>query len=205
VPYSTWESRTSAQSIFPKRSASSTNLSIKESQYRMSGHFIYAGIVRWFEGLAGDAVALWKAGLKSHYAGDSGMDVPLLLFYAGVREPSAFDSADAETLIREKRKDLDPEDLPYALGRFVLGDIEETELREVASDVTGRAMAAQRACQLAQAEFYIATHALRRGDRKGFLTSMERCANAKSRNDIYHEQILARWEVTQARGKRRRK
>ena len=67
-----------------------------------------AGVAKWCLGKPDDAVSEWRAGLKAEYARTSGLGVrmPLLLFFAAIREPRVFDRRSAEKLLRETTADI---------------------------------------------------------------------------------------------------
>ena len=94
--------------------------------------FGMAGVAKWCLGEPKDAVTEWRAGLKAKYARASGLGVrmPLLLFFASVIEPEAFDGDLAKELLAEKTKDLRIRNWPGPIAKFVLGQIDESELQK---------------------------------------------------------------------------
>src|SRR6266702_2666172 len=55
-----------------------------------TGNYAMAGIPRWILGRRQEAVSVWKKGIGSQYADAAGgMELPLLLYYAAVRDPEA--------------------------------------------------------------------------------------------------------------------
>lgn len=104
-----------------------------ESNPLMSGDADYgmAGIAKWCLGKADEAVTEWHAGLKTKYARASGLGVrmPLLLFFAAIREPRVFDRKSAEKLLRETIADVRIRNWPGPIARLVLDQISETEFQ----------------------------------------------------------------------------
>jgi len=88
-----------------------------------------AGVAMWCCGKPGDAVSQWRAGLKAKYARASGLGVrmPLLLFFAAVRQPSSFDRELAGKILQETILDRRIKNWPGPLARLALGQISDTE------------------------------------------------------------------------------
>ena len=90
-----------------------------------------AGVAKWCLGKPDDAVSEWRAGLKAEYARTSGLGVrmPLLLFFAAIREPRVFDRRSAEKLLRETTADIRIRNWPGPIARLVLDQIGEAEFQ----------------------------------------------------------------------------
>lgn len=101
-----------------------------------SGFYGMAGAAKWCLGDPSEAVRQWSNGLKSRYADTNGlgMHLPLLLFMASVLKPEYFARDAAVKLLREKAKDRRANEWPGPIARWVLGEINEGELRERCAD-----------------------------------------------------------------------
>ena len=102
--------------------------------FHIKGDAFYgmAGVAKWCLGKPDEAVAEWRGGLTAAYARASGLAVqmPLLLFFAAIREPGISDRTSAEQLLRELTTDRRIRNWPGPLARLILDDIGETEFHD---------------------------------------------------------------------------
>lgn len=157
-----------------------------------SGSHASAGVACW---LLRDHVAArkhWVDGLESEMQDlAGGMGLPLLLFFSAVRDPHLFDLNEAKRLVQMAGKHPWASEWPGPLGRFVLRQIDEAEVRRQAwfdqPEVYKR--------QLNEVEFYVAVLAAMDGDEEVYLNGMRKCASFSGcmLNDVWH---LARFEIS---------
>lgn len=90
--------------------------------------FGFAGAAEWHLENKAIAVKLWQEGLKAPYAvGGVCSQPPMLLFAASVLQPGSFSKQDAEGLIASASERVRAK-FQAALGRFLLGQIEEKDV-----------------------------------------------------------------------------
>ena len=155
------------------------------------GLYAYLGLIHWLEDDPNEAVAFWKRGLNCQYRDEAGgMELPLLLLYAGVRAPKSFDCNAAIKLVSQRLESEWAENWPGPIGRFVVGQIDESEMRHCARfDV--ELVEKQ---QLVQAEFYVGVERLSCGDKDAFHNSMAICASQPG-CEVLYEPFLAKHEL----------
>jgi hypothetical protein len=104
---------------------------IETSKTTGDGDYGMAGVAKWCLDKPDEAVLEWRAGLKTKYARASGLGVrmPLLLFFAAVRQPKIFDRKLAEKLLREATLDVRIRNWPGPIARLVLDQISEAEFQ----------------------------------------------------------------------------
>lgn len=95
------------------------------------GDYGMAGVAKWCLGKPDEAVSEWRAGAKAKYARTAGLNIilPLLLYFAAVRQPKIFDRHLAETLIREKTGDIRINNWPGPIAKLVIDQISEAEFQ----------------------------------------------------------------------------
>jgi hypothetical protein len=106
--------------------------SVIETRTRVGDSYCgMAGVAKWCLGRPDEAVSEWRAGLKAEYARASGLNVimPLLLFFAAVREPRVFDRKSAEKLLLKTTTDIRIRNWPAPIARLVLDQIGEAEFQ----------------------------------------------------------------------------
>ncbi|MFL5245591.1 MAG: tetratricopeptide repeat protein [Gemmataceae bacterium] len=163
-----------------------------------SGDHASAGVARWLMNEREDAIVMWQNGLKCEFQDAAGgIEFPLLLFYAAVREPGLCSLQDAKRLVRKATKHAWASNWPGPIGLYLLGKIDEERLRAEAvfevDSVTKE--------QLAQTEFYFGVKTLTEGQKGKFREHMKGCAEAEH-CEIINEVFLARHELSQFRPKR---
>lgn len=105
---------------------------IETSKTAGDGDYGMAGVAKWCLNKPDEAVSEWRAGLKAKYARASGLNVimPLLLFFAAIRQPKVFDRKLAEKLLREATADIRIRNWPGPIARLVLDQISEAEFQD---------------------------------------------------------------------------
>jgi hypothetical protein len=156
-----------------------------------TGTHALLGVASWILEDRQEAIRIWSKGLDCDYRDEAGgMELPLLLFYAGVREPTLFSIAQAQTLISDALKSRSAKNWPGPLGQFVLGRIDEKRARKAAEFDEPVVTAAQ----LNQVEFYVGVMAYMRGDQERFIEYVRRCARGRE-SELNSEWHLAQHEV----------
>ena len=166
-----------------------------ESSEAGSAAFAYAGLVRWLMGDVRDAINHWKGGLDCKYSdGAGGMELPLLLYYAGVRHPESYPLGNAKKLITQRLKSGWSRNWPGAIGRFLVGRIDEKQMRKLARFE----IELVEIQQMTQADFYVGVECIRLGNQNEFYERMNRCS-IQANCEILYEPFLAQNEVKSQR------
>lgn len=89
-----------------------------------------SGVARWYLGEFEQAVTQWQQGLHCEFADTAGLGItpPLLLLFASIFAPGTVSRREVEEILEQKAADRRSEDMP--LVQFVLGEIQEQQLRE---------------------------------------------------------------------------
>jgi len=92
--------------------------------------YAMAGVAKWCLDERKGAVAQWQEGLDVDYGDTAGLNIKpsLLLFFASVLEPESFSKEQAKDLLVKKA--ADSRSVEWPLVQFVLGELEESALRE---------------------------------------------------------------------------
>lgn len=181
------------------------------------GIYGMAGVANWCLGRPDKAALQWRAGLQAKYARASGFNVrmPLLLFFAAVRQPNVFAKSSAEKLIRAKTGDIRIRNWPGPIARLVIDQISESEFQDCCLGIkpgdTGknsfrRYNPQEASNSLWLAEFYRSVLALNHGgllsDFKNSMRKLADTTQAEWRDEnvfttrIWHEEFfLARHEA----------
>ncbi len=162
---------------------------------RVSLHYVYAGIARWLRNDFTEAVAYWREGMRSDYSMYRLMEIPAIMWYAHARQPSVCSVSEIQHFVEKAQKLADPEGFEHALGRLVLGESCEDELRAIATTFPRSVSAVM----LAEIDFYTGIAKLRGGDEAAFVTHMRRCHGVQGHAEIFHEWLLARYELKMLR------
>ncbi len=174
----------------PQKAAQVLEEIVQKENFLSTGHYAYAGMAKWIIECYDEAIELWKAGRKAQYADAAGgMELPLLIYYAAVRKPKLIRVSEATKLLREQLRHPWASCWPGPLGAYVLDDISEGKIRELAV-FTHEEVTRQRTLQV---EFYVGVKAEQLGDRAKFVSQMKRCASSpgcESETELY----LARHE-----------
>ena len=107
------------------------DLAIKEDRAGTDCYYGMAGASKWCVGEFDEAVRLWAAGTKAAFQDTAGLGItlPLLLFFASVKEPATFERQAAEKLLMGKTTDSRIRIWPGPIASWMLGQISEVEFR----------------------------------------------------------------------------
>ena len=164
---------------------------------RVSLHYVYAGIAQWLRNDFKEAVAYWREGMRSHYSMYRLMEIPAILWYAQSRQPSVCSMSEIHQCVEKAQKLADPESFEYALGRLILGEPCEDELHRIAATFPKQLAAAMHA----ETDFYTGIAKLSGHDEAAFFKNMRRCHGVQGHAQIFHEWLLARYELKRPKGK----
>jgi hypothetical protein len=87
-----------------------------------------AGVAKWCLNERAIAIAQWRDGVRCEFSDPSAVGISLLLFFASVIEPRLVSRGDAEQLMRERLTLPQASLWPGPLARYILGDIDTSEL-----------------------------------------------------------------------------
>ena len=171
---------------------------------RSAGVFGMAGAAKWCLGNRGAAVDQWRAGLTADYAdGAGGVQLPMLLYTASVAAAPAFPKAEAVSILQVKSRDSRITNWPGPLGRFLLGQIDQTELNGILTGMND----IDTGLREWQARFYLGVARMERGDIRGFREAMResvQTATDESKPEgfftrcLWHEEFfIARHELSE--------
>jgi hypothetical protein len=147
-----------------------------------------AGVAKWCLGKPDEAVSEWSDGLRAKYARASGLGIrmPLLIFFAAIRQPKVFDRKLAEKLLQGKIADIRIRNWPGPIARLVLDQVSEAEFenhsRGIKPGDTGKNPFARHSLQetsncLWLAEFYKSVLMLEHGALSDFKSAMQKLAD----------------------------
>lgn len=164
---------------------------------RVGVHTVGSGMALWFQGRHSDAVARWREGLHGHRVGYEGMEFPFMLFFAGIRDSDATVLNEAVELIQSRSKRVYPESTIAAICNLVL---ERKTFDAVQVDLRTFLQGSKFQKQLlkedsAVAGFYQGLLALRAGNELEFYERMYATATVRGFENLYHEFILADYEL----------
>jgi hypothetical protein len=159
---------------------------------KMESAYAWAGVPQWLLKNPIDACDKWKIGLECQYRDMSGgMHSPLLLYFASTTHPEAFDREKAKMLIRERAASPKSIYWPGPIGKFLLGEITEEQLREEASKMPYEP---KKEKQFGMVHFYSGVLALGKGNKAKYLERMKRCADIRE-SKMSPEGFLAQHEL----------
>jgi len=190
---------------------------IQEAWRTVSKHFLYRGLIEWYCGDLPAAMTHWRRGLKAQYAQDWGLEVPFLLSFVAAKEPRAPEVQDTAEILRRALARAHGDELEIYLARFLLGELEGSELyvhafniEEAANTVRdptpdhylGWAELHRR--ELARIEFYRGVKMLQAGKRASYRTQLAKTLeHAEQSQVLIFEFVLALHETESAPNKRR--
>lgn len=163
---------------------------------QMAGHYATRGVLHWVLSNRPHAILCWKDGLDCAYADFAGgISVPLLLFFASVREPTLCEMGLVHKILKKRLKRVVAMHWPGPLGRYVIGEITEAEIRQVAAEQVKPRNPQYRA----EVDFYTGVLRLQAGDRQGYFEFLRKCRDAVQECAIIPDEFyLARYELEQA-------
>ncbi|MFO0881752.1 MAG: tetratricopeptide repeat protein [Gemmataceae bacterium] len=175
--------------------------------------FCFVGIAQWHLNQPQEAITTWRAGLNARYSDAAGgVEIPVLLLYAGWRMGHPAVEAEALSLLqtlwgqhcrRHKRvnrgTNTSTDDFvhpglltwPGPLAPLYLGEIDSSMVQKVVDQTSPPTLQERYQCAV---NFHLGLVAGRQGDRDAFQRGMRRCA-ASRRGLLEAEFYLARWEV----------
>lgn len=107
-------------------------------RFTTAGFFGRAGVAKWCLGESQMAVEWWEQGMGSQYVDAAGgIRLPLLLYVASILQPNAFPRKEAIRLLKAETNNPRTQNWPGPLGLFVLGEIDNKQLIELAAKRKG--------------------------------------------------------------------
>lgn len=136
--------------------------------------YVYSGVSLWLMKQYRDAVDLWIKGEECGYRDPSGgVGIALLQYFAGVTLQDNTCIQHAMKLLRIRLKAAWAQHWPGPLGRFVVGELTEEQIRIEATRPELNDILAQE--QLTQLDFYAGVQCLAVGDRPHYRQHLRRC------------------------------
>jgi hypothetical protein len=153
-------------------------------------HYGFAGAAKWCLGQCHDAVDVWRDGLGAGFAdGAGGVKIPLLLFAAHALRPNRFPALGVRSrkALAAKAKSRRIEAWPGAVAQYVLGRINESELRQRSvDDEFGETRP-----HLWLAEFYVGLMALVSGNVAVWADAVMKTSNLPNSEAAEHSYFLS--------------
>lgn len=98
--------------------------------FRYATTYGMAGVAKWCLGQRIEAVHEWREGLRCQYVDwAGGIKSPLLLFFSATVDTVLVPISEVKDLLAARGNDVAAKNWPGPLGRFVLGRIDEAQLR----------------------------------------------------------------------------
>jgi len=154
--------------------------------------FEFVGVCCWLQGSKEEAVVQWIDGLDAEYADVAGgIQLPLLLFFAAVREPTSISAGQVKSFIQTKLRHPWSSKWPGPLGRYVIGEMSFDEINRLTASHDENVALQRRMCL----DFYTALLSLAdQHDLKSFRERMNDCSQSV-RCVLRPEWHLARFEA----------
>lgn len=95
----------------------------------VSTFYSMAGVAKWCQGDAEEAVNLWNSGLDSEFSDPAKLRLPLLLWSASVIQPHVFLRSRAEEILRSTLDDPRTLIWPGPIAKRVMGHIDFAQVR----------------------------------------------------------------------------
>ena len=168
---------------------------LAQAKSQCSLHYIYLGIVCWAGRDLRGSVLAWTESMNCGYTSRLGLDGPLLLYFAAVREPGSYSKQSALKLIEQRLGQLQGSGFDRSIGQFIVGQISRDELLLRASNNQGRFAKQINALHKVDSSFYVAIDCLLLKDAGGYLDNLSYCASAVGCKQFSYEVILARKEL----------
>ncbi len=164
---------------------------IRLSPYSHQSDFIFRGVAEWLDNRQEDAVAAWQRGSRAHYTDAAGgVKIPLLLLFAAIRRSESALRKLSEAAIRKFCKRRAIVNWPGTIAHFAAGKIDENELLAAMNEP-----AVLRERHSCEAEFYVATLRLARGDHDGYIEFLKRSCSHGPKSLLEAEFFLASGEL----------
>lgn len=152
--------------------------------------FIWLGVALWLSGRHTDASAAWRSGEKAKYTDAAGgIEIPLLLCFAASRTKNEALAANSTRWLKRVSKQSRAKAWPAPIGQYVLGTLDEPELRHL---VSPNPLLRQK--QMCQLEFYVGARLLASGDADGFRIRMKESCSQGPVSLQQHEYYLGKGE-----------
>jgi lipoprotein NlpI len=136
--------------------------------------YAMAGAAKWCLNKTKEALKEWEIGDTCDYADAGQFEIPMLLLFASVVQPSVFDKSKAEELLIERTEQAGFTDWPVPIAEFIVGAIDELELRGRCFD---ERFQDETAFHHWQADFYLGVQKLNQDDESGFRELMRKVGN----------------------------
>jgi tetratricopeptide (TPR) repeat protein len=147
-----------------------------------------AGAAKWCLGESDEAVNQWRLGIECEYADDTQLQIPLILYFAGVANPNIYDVRGAKELLENRASAVTVPRWPLPLAEFVLGRIDESQVRPLCYADRHDSPEMQQ-CETAlrhwSTDFFVAVSELDRDNPDGFREGM--CRAGKLSWDDFDE------------------
>ena len=158
----------------------------------MESTHVWAGVPRWLLGDPADACKMWEIGLECQYRDMAGgMHSPVLLYFASLRHPDAFDPKKALSLIGKRAASPKVIHWPGPIGSLLLGEMTEQQLNHEASQMPYEP---SRKGRFGMVHFYAGVLALAEGKRSTYLERMRKCIEIRE-SKLNPEGFLAHHEL----------
>jgi tetratricopeptide (TPR) repeat protein len=156
-----------------------------------------SGVALWLAGEHQRAVSIWTRGTEAMLAGSirytdaaGGVSIANLLWFASIRLHEPAGQTLATKLLRKKLRTKQSQSWPGPISRFLLGGIDEPQLRAAAARTR-----ILRERELCQAEFYVGVAAFE-ADRQRYYELMRASAKYGSLAKLEAEYYLATYEAS---------
>jgi hypothetical protein len=158
-------------------------------------HFIYAGVACWMLQDFRGACDYWNQGSSCGYRDMSGgVGVGLLQYFSGILLNDTLITTRAIDLIQKRLKKAWALNWPGPLGRYVIGEQSEVDVRALATAPTlHELIKRERLCRL---DFYVGVHELRAGNTQLYRSHLQKCC-VPNEVKFVPESFLAQFELLQ--------
>ncbi len=157
---------------------------IQEKPKYADKYYKLAGVARWLMGQPVEAARVWRSAIGCNCTdGAGGVTAPLLLVFAAAQHPSTFDMTEARSLLAKalKRRSAktSPKNWPGPVGRFVVGEYDQAELRRHCQGVNELDTRTRHLT----ADFYTAVSELAAGRGQNFSSAMAKYVSDRAHAD----------------------
>jgi hypothetical protein len=169
---------------------------ISKAWQSVSSHQILWGLSRWFRGDHAQGVLHWEIAKKCAYCQSKGLDAALMLYFAAVRDRSAFQIPTALAQVGKALNRLAPNFYDAYTAEYVLGSLGDEEYFQKMSVWDGKYPDEWVPALQAMAQFYFGLNAFRSGRIDSFWDCMRKSATFIGKGDLFNECIIARLEIS---------
>ena len=154
--------------------------------------YIFSGIAYWLLDNKKDAINTWQQGEKCIYTDAAGgVELQLFLYFAAVSINDEILKALTKKLLQKILKSKNAINFPAPLGRFILGELSESELLSFVVNIP-----ILRERQLCQANFVIAIKKLEIGDQDGYKKKLNDSVSNGASSFLSKMYYLAKGELS---------